>query len=84
MIVGLIKHLRHPELVSGSISPLDSLVRETEWMLKQVQHDGWKSKLFPSPSGEGIEGWGIGFKHRAALYLPTPSPPPEGEGSIGA
>jgi len=29
---------RHPELVSGSISPLAA--RSPEWMLKQVQHDG--------------------------------------------
>ncbi len=31
--------IRHPELVSGSISPPDQL--SPEWMLKQVQHDGF-------------------------------------------
>jgi hypothetical protein len=30
---------RHPELVSGSISPLYSPVCVERWMLKQVQHD---------------------------------------------
>jgi acyl-CoA synthetase (AMP-forming)/AMP-acid ligase II len=31
---------RHPELVSGSISPLIPSVGVERWMLKQVQHDG--------------------------------------------
>jgi hypothetical protein len=31
---------RHPELVSGSISPLSSSVCLAGWVLKQVQHDG--------------------------------------------
>ncbi len=31
---------RHPELVSGSISPLRPSVSTDRWMLKQVQHDG--------------------------------------------
>jgi hypothetical protein len=31
---------RHPELVSGSISPLAQVSRAEGWMLKQVQHDG--------------------------------------------
>ena len=31
---------RHPELVSGSISPLQPADRVARWMLKQVQHDG--------------------------------------------
>ena len=30
---------RHPELVSGSISPLSQAVIGVRWMLKQVQHD---------------------------------------------
>ncbi len=30
---------RHPELVSGSISPLLTLHGSAKWMLKQVQHD---------------------------------------------
>lgn len=33
-------HFRHPELVSGSLSPRERKVREAEWMLKRVQHDG--------------------------------------------
>jgi hypothetical protein len=33
-------HFRHPELVSGSISRRERKVREAEWMLKRVQHDG--------------------------------------------
>ena len=37
---------RHPELVSGSISPLNPLVCVTRWMLKQVQHDAvWSNPL---------------------------------------
>jgi hypothetical protein len=32
-------NLRHPELVSGSISPQKPLAEIAEWMLKQVQHD---------------------------------------------
>jgi hypothetical protein len=31
--------IRHPELVSGSISPLHTSVCAAGWMLKQVQHD---------------------------------------------
>jgi hypothetical protein len=31
--------LRHPELVSGSISPTAQAVIGAPWMLKQVQHD---------------------------------------------
>jgi hypothetical protein len=34
------KQFRHPELVSGSISPLYSSGCVERWMLKQVQHDG--------------------------------------------
>jgi aminoglycoside phosphotransferase (APT) family kinase protein len=33
------KH-RHPELVSGSISPVEPEGKAEKWMLKQVQHDG--------------------------------------------
>jgi hypothetical protein len=40
---------RHPELVSGSISPASS-VRADKWMLKQVQHDGPKVHLLPHPA----------------------------------
>jgi hypothetical protein len=32
--------LRHPELVSGSTSPLAQAAIGAPWMLKQVQHDG--------------------------------------------
>jgi chromosome segregation protein len=32
--------LRHPELVSGSISPNQAEGEDDKWMLKQVQHDG--------------------------------------------
>jgi hypothetical protein len=35
---------RHPELVSGSISPLAMLVVVEEWMLKQVQHDDQETR----------------------------------------
>jgi Phage tail assembly chaperone protein, TAC len=31
--------VRHPELVSGSISPLSPSPSADRWMLKQVQHD---------------------------------------------
>ena len=33
------KNNRHPELVSGSISPNDPSGEADKWMLKQVQHD---------------------------------------------
>jgi probable rRNA maturation factor len=36
---------RHPELVSGSISPPQPKGSEAEWMLKQVQHDGAESEI---------------------------------------
>src|SRR5688572_8168963 len=39
---------RHPELVSGSISPLTRASRQ--WMLKQVQHDGLKVRPFAAPA----------------------------------
>jgi hypothetical protein len=39
---------------------------------------------FPSPSGEGIEGWGCRTNEREASLLlarrPHPNPSPEGEG----
>ena len=35
----LLFQTRHPELVSGSISPLYPMVSAEGWMLKQVQHD---------------------------------------------
>ena len=35
--------IRHPELVSGSISPLHTSVDVARWMLKQVQHDVGRS-----------------------------------------
>src|SRR5512138_3217326 len=38
-VSGLV-HFRHPELVSGSISPTALSRREARRMLKQVQHDG--------------------------------------------
>ena len=31
--------IRHPELVSGSISNLEAGFAKAGWMLKQVQHD---------------------------------------------
>ena len=31
--------IRHPEFISGSISPLDAAAWMARWMLKQVQHD---------------------------------------------
>ena len=41
---------RHPELVSGSISPLYPLVSVARWMLKQVQHDEAQEGSFFVPS----------------------------------
>jgi hypothetical protein len=38
---------RHPELVSGSISPKDAPVKTDKWMLKQVQHDDTAELRFP-------------------------------------
>jgi hypothetical protein len=35
-----LNHSRHPELVSGSISPNQAGLSTGRWMLKQVQHDG--------------------------------------------
>jgi|JI10StandDraft_1071094.scaffolds.fasta_scaffold309438_2 hypothetical protein len=63
----LIKH-RHPELVSGSISPLTPSASAARWMLKQVQHDDSgdvgrnpfaPSRLRVNPlSRHPREGWG--------------------------
>ena len=60
--------IRHPELVSGSISPLNPTVAMARWMLKQVQHDGdgeaernlfASSRLRANPMGRRpSEGWG--------------------------
>jgi hypothetical protein len=38
---------RHPELVSGSISPRYSSVHVAGWMLKQVQHDISLGEVLP-------------------------------------
>jgi hypothetical protein len=57
---------RHPELVSGSISPLVPSVGLPRWMLKQVQHDvGGNASLRPprlcvNPYFRGPSvGWGL-------------------------
>jgi hypothetical protein len=43
-----VPQIRHPELVSGSISPLVPSVFAARWMLKQVQHDvGGNASLRP-------------------------------------
>jgi hypothetical protein len=48
MIRPIINVRRHPELVSGSISPLVPSVCAARWMLKQVQHDvGGNASLRP-------------------------------------
>ena len=39
MIRSTVNVHRHPELVSGSISPLVPSVCAARWMLKRVQHD---------------------------------------------
>ena len=36
---------RHPELVSGSISPRSQAVIGAGWMLKRVQHDGYRTSV---------------------------------------
>jgi hypothetical protein len=58
--------IRHPELVSGSISPLHTSVCAARWMLKQVQHDvGGNDSLRPlrlcvNPnSRRPSAGWGL-------------------------
>jgi hypothetical protein len=43
------KTTRHPELVSGSISPPNPSVFVTRWMLKRVQHDGVYISLPSAP-----------------------------------
>ena len=43
--------IRHPELVSGSISP--SAQRSSEWMLKQVQHDGMEEITLSATVSKG-------------------------------
>ncbi len=37
--------LRHPELVSGSTSPIAQSVIGAPWILKRVQHDGLGNSL---------------------------------------
>ena len=75
---------RHPELVSGSISPLGSSACGARWMLKRVQHDGVEvGNCPPSPSPLG-RGWGGGSSLASTLgltaSLPHPLPLPAGEG----
>jgi tRNA pseudouridine55 synthase len=43
--------IRHPELVSGSISPSEQ--GSPEWMLKQVQHDGLEEVTFSATVSKG-------------------------------
>jgi tRNA pseudouridine55 synthase len=43
--------IRHPELVSGSISPPAG--RSSEWMLKQVQHDGMREITLSATVSKG-------------------------------
>ena len=40
------QELRHPELVSGSISPPEPARQTDKWMLKQVQHDSVSYAIF--------------------------------------
>jgi hypothetical protein len=60
---------RHPELVSGAISPRARTMRVDRWILKQVQDDGFvglgvillalafsRSKGHPRPLHEVVEG----------------------------
>ena len=44
-MMSLLILLRHPELVSGSTSPIAQSVIGAPWMLKQVQHDGLVNSL---------------------------------------
>ena len=58
------KATRHPELVSGSISPPHLSVAAEEWMLKQVQHDGVERLLsFVDAPKE------LGFRLAATLVM---------------
>ena len=56
---------RHPELVSGSISPIPR--HSPEWMLKQVQHDTAATKQTLSYSLALCEGAAMIFSHSTAL-----------------
>jgi hypothetical protein len=72
---------RHPELVSGSISPLAA--RSPEWMLKQVQHDGWEvSSLQFRKFGEGVGRRAAPVLARRPPATPTPGIAGLGEADI--
>ena len=66
--------LRHPELVSGSISPIAQVVQAEEWMLKRDQHD------HPSILGKGRQTQSdgeimpIGIFAEDQVYLPLAVP----------
>src|SRR5690606_10813793 len=51
---GLPRRIRHPELVSGSISPPAQAVQVEEWMLKQVQHDDDEAFFVAAEVAPGI------------------------------
>jgi hypothetical protein len=60
-------HPGHAELVSASISLQGKAVRVLRWMLKRVQHDGWKSEVlrYPKQSPFPAVPWGKGYCHAA-------------------
>ena len=84
MTISVAPEFRHPELVSAPISPHAQLVRGARWVLKHCQHDelwwNFSATFLPTPSGEGIEGWGLSSRHNACLTAPTPTPPLKGRG----
>ena len=55
MIHPIINVRRHPELVSGSISPLCPSVLASRWMLKQVQHDVERNVAIMLRWSDGVE-----------------------------
>ena len=64
--------LHHPELVSGSISPISLTVIAARWMLKQVQHDEDSEKPLLFRGGVGV---GPVVDSALCRYSPPSIPP---------
>ena len=77
---------RHPELVSGPISPHAPPSPEALWVLKQVQHDGGGTDFVQAKPLLFRGGVGVGSILLAPRLgrSPTPSPSPEEEGGEAA
>ena len=77
---------RHPELVSGPISPHSPPSPEPRWVLKRVQHEGGGTDFVQAKPLLFRGGVGVGSNLLTPLLgrNPTPGPSPEEEGGEAA